>query len=85
VRHAREDYNRIQDSAGLIPDDEPLFLIRGQDMAGPETLRQYAIAASRLGASDELVLAALRQAQAMREWQHLRRRKTPDLPSGETP
>jgi hypothetical protein len=47
VRHAREDYNRIQDSAGLFPDDEPLFLIRGQDMAGPETLRQYAIAALR--------------------------------------
>lgn len=28
--HAREDYNRFQDPEGLIPDDEPVFLLRGQ-------------------------------------------------------
>jgi hypothetical protein len=32
--HARPDYTeRIQDTAGLIPDDEPVLLIRGQDRA----------------------------------------------------
>lgn len=30
--HARKDYNRrIQDSGNLIPDNEPVFLLRGQD------------------------------------------------------
>lgn len=33
MKHAREDYNRIQDPAGLIPDGEPVFLIRGKDIA----------------------------------------------------
>lgn len=29
--HARPDYMRIQDPAGLIPEDEPVFLLRAQD------------------------------------------------------
>lgn len=29
--HARDDYNRIQDPAGKIPADEPVFLLRAQD------------------------------------------------------
>jgi hypothetical protein len=35
MRHARADYDRIQDPDGLIPQDEPVFLIRGQDRAAP--------------------------------------------------
>lgn len=31
MRHAREDYNRIQDPAGKIHEDEPVFLMRAQD------------------------------------------------------
>ena len=28
VKHARDDYNqRVQDAAGLIPEDEPVFLL----------------------------------------------------------
>jgi hypothetical protein len=30
MKHARDDYNRIQDPAGLIPEDEPVFLLRAQ-------------------------------------------------------
>jgi len=30
--HARKDYNeRVQDTAKQIPEDEPVFLLRGQD------------------------------------------------------
>ena len=29
MKHARDDYNRIQDPAGKIPEDEPVFLLRG--------------------------------------------------------
>ena len=79
MKHARDDYNRIQDPAGLIPDEEPVFLLRGQDLAAPRALRAYAIHASSIGASDDLVAATLAQARRMEEWQRLRARKTPDL------
>jgi hypothetical protein len=37
--HARQDYNsRIQDSANIIPADEPVFLLRGQDVHAPQIL-----------------------------------------------
>lgn len=39
--HAREDYNRIQDPKGLIPQDEPVFLLRGQDRFTPRMLALY--------------------------------------------
>lgn len=40
--HARKDYNeRIQDSANLIPRDEPVFLLRAQDLNALATLQEY--------------------------------------------
>ena len=79
MKHARADYQRIQDPAGIIPDDEPVFLIRGQDLAAPDTLRHYAILAHAKGASSSLVIAALDHALEMEKWQRERARKTPDL------
>ena len=40
--HARDDYNRMQDPAGLIPAAEPVFLIRGQDMVSGDAVRAWA-------------------------------------------
>lgn len=41
--HARSDYNRrVQDSEGLIPDDEPVVLLRGQDELACKAIRYYA-------------------------------------------
>ena len=37
--HARKDYNRIQDPAQKIPEDEPVFLLRAQDRTAAEVLR----------------------------------------------
>jgi hypothetical protein len=43
MRFTREDYNkRIIDTAGKIPEDEPVFLLRAQDVYAPSTLRHYA-------------------------------------------
>lgn len=42
MKHARADYDRIQDPAGLIPEDEPVFLLRGQDIFAPQRLRDWA-------------------------------------------
>lgn len=79
MKHARADYDRIQDPSGKIPQDEPVFLIRGQDLAAPAALRCYAMEAARNGAADDLVAATLNHAREMERWQATRRRKTPDL------
>jgi hypothetical protein len=43
MKFTREDYNkRIIDTAGKIPEDEPVFLLRAQDVHAPSTLRHYA-------------------------------------------
>jgi hypothetical protein len=42
MKHARRDYNRIQDPAAQIPADEPVFLLRGQDPLAPSVVRNYA-------------------------------------------
>jgi len=45
MKHEREDYSRIQDSGGLIPEDEPVFLLRAQDVVNTENIggwRRYA-------------------------------------------
>lgn len=79
MRHAREDYERFQDPAGLIPVEEPVFLIRGQDLTAPDTLRYWAAHAHRLGAANDMVLKVLNHARAMEEWQRTVASKTPDL------
>jgi len=80
VIHAREDYNRIQDPAGKIPIDEPVFLIRGQDTVGPEAVEAWAELAEKLGAGSDIILKAREHAEAMRTWQWCHSKKTPDLP-----
>lgn len=40
--HARKDYDRIQDPDGVIPLDEPVFLVRGQDPVGYLVVREWA-------------------------------------------
>ncbi len=40
--HARPDYNRIQDPDNLIPDDEPVFLLRAKDRTAPAAVDAWA-------------------------------------------
>ncbi len=79
MKHARSDYDRIQDPAGLIPDDEPVFLLRGQDAVAPGVVENWARAAGAIGASSEIVTAAFRQASEMRVWQLSHGSKVPDM------
>lgn len=80
MKHAREDYNRIQDPEGLIPEDEPVFLIRAQDVCGPGTVSHWAMMAELFGADPEVVEAARRQAKEMYEWHRKHGHKVPDTP-----
>ena len=76
MKHARADYDRIQDPAGLIPADEPVFLLRGQDKFAAATLRYYADLVELGGADLSLVQATLRQSHLMDAWP---KHKVPDL------
>ena len=79
--HAREDYNkRIQDSEGIIPTDEPVFLLRGQDVTAPLVVEFWADRAEKAGALPNIVAAARRQAFDMLTWQRLHLVKVPDMP-----
>jgi len=81
MQHARQDYNRIQDPTGLIPDDEPVFLLRAQDKAAPAIVEEWANRAEYEGASPEIVQAAREHANTMRAYQAMRGCKTPDMPT----
>jgi len=78
--HAREDYNRIQDPAGKIPENEPVFLLRAQDAIAPSVVEIWSVAAHKAGASPAIVNAAYIQAAKMRQWQEKYGSKIPDMP-----
>ena len=78
--HARKDYNRIQDPSGLIPENEPVFLIRAKDKVGAHTVRMWAVFAKSAGASKAIIGAALDQAEKMEAWPE---HQIPDMPEGE--
>lgn len=70
MRHARPDYNRIQDPAGLIPQDEPVFLLRAQDRFAPDTVLYWSSEAEQAGADALIVEMARGQAAEMARWQN---------------
>lgn len=80
MKHAREDYSRIQDPENLIGEDEPVFLIRAKDMNAPSVVEYWATMAKKRGADNNIVQAALDHALEMREWQEKNGKKIPDMP-----
>lgn len=80
MKHARADYDRIQDPAGKIPEGEPVFLLRGQDQFAARAVRYYArLVADWKGDADPIVQASRAQADLMDAWP---KHKTPDMPKG---
>lgn len=81
MKHAREDYNRIQDPAGLIPEDEPVFLLRAKDRYAPEVVLHWAERVREEGGEADIVTAAISQAFSMMNWQQKHGCQMPDLPT----
>lgn len=79
MKHAREDYNRIQDPAGKIAEDEPVFLLRAKDMFAPDVVRYWATVQRDAGGDPKLIELALAHANAMDRWQVENGSKLPDL------
>lgn len=79
--HASEDYNdRIQDKEHKIPEDEPVFLLRGQDVLAPSLLLDWASRLRSIGGDPDLVDLVRVQAQRMVQWQNEHGCKIPDKP-----
>jgi hypothetical protein len=76
MKHARPDYDRIQDPEGLIPDDEPVFLLRAQDRLAWHVVKIYAWTAELAG-RPEIADLCREHANKMKAWPV---KKTPDLP-----
>lgn len=68
MKHAHERYNRIQDPAGLIPEDEPVFLLRAQDALASQHVRDWADHAELRGVTPEVVAAVREHAAKMEAW-----------------
>ena len=80
--HARDDYDeRIQDSKGLIPEKEPVFLLRGQDALAPSLLLDWASRMRSLGGDPKMADLVRVQAHRMILWQNENGVKIPDLPN----
>lgn len=79
MKHAREDYNRIQDPEGKIGEDEPVFLVRAKDMLAPIAVRAWAQACRNEG-NKVMGDIASEWANKMEDWQNLHGCKRPDLP-----
>jgi hypothetical protein len=56
-------------------DDEPIFVLRGQDVLAPMVVEYWAELAAKLRVNPPKILEAYQCAQAMREYE---RRKVPD-------
>lgn len=84
MKHARPDYDRIQDPEHIIPEDEPVFLLRAQDKFAVAAVRHYAdsIAADTLApsASQDISKLARQWADTMEDYAR-EHGKYPDMPS----
>lgn len=79
MRHAREDYNRIQDPEGKIPDDEPVFLLRGRDPLAFKAVMFYARLCEDAGLDPMMVEVCRSHATEMHNVSEIR---MPDLVGG---
>ena len=79
--HAREDYKCIQDPSGKIPEDEPVFLLRGQDPLAPRLLKIWANELARQGGDVNMCKMVSEHSNAMIAWQKTHPTHIPDLPT----
>jgi hypothetical protein len=78
MKFTRDDYNqRIIDKAGKIPENEPVFLLRAQDVHAPSTLRFYAKLLEESG-NAKMTEELRKHARQMIVWQKSVRVHQPD-------
>ena len=71
--------HRIQDPLGLIPEDEPVFLLRAKDMLAPSILKLWAYHLRLSGGQVLMAQLVEEHADKMMEWQEKNGCKIPDM------
>lgn len=66
--HANSKYNVIHDHGELIPEDEPVFLLRAQDKCASDSVRNWAVLMAHSGAKADIIDAAYAHASLMDQW-----------------
>lgn len=66
---ADRKYGRVTTEHEEIPDDEPVVVLRGQDMAVPQALDAYVMACQWAGSPPSHVALATETASQIRLWQ----------------
>lgn len=79
MKHARADYDHIQDPSGKIANDEPVFLLRAKDRTAPQILNEWARLQRFFGGDEQLAQMADEHAARMRAWQAVNGCKLADL------
>lgn len=83
MKHSRNDYATIVDLSGSIPEHEPVFILRGQDVLCIPTLSFYHDALERNEVPEKSMMQETIQdfIRVVRTWQNssLGKVKTPDL------
>jgi hypothetical protein len=69
----------------IIPDDEPVFLIRGQDLAAVPAAEAWCEAAKALGADPRIIETVRRHIETVRVYQAQHGAKVPDAPAEALP
>ena len=80
MRHARAYDDRIQDPAGLIAEDEPVFLVRAKDICSAGTMRAWCELARVAGADEKMIQLVSDFAEESALWQLENGSKVPGLP-----
>lgn len=81
MKHARRDYESIQDLSGKIPDDEPVFLLRSKDKLAPIMLAIYMDLARANGADERFIELCGLWGNTMKRYaeEHYNGGKVPDV------
>jgi hypothetical protein len=66
--HARKDYQDLEALDKKIPKNEPVFVLRGQDLAAADTVRYYAQRNAELNGSAEVTKTSIQHAAKMDHW-----------------
>lgn len=82
MKHARSDYDHIQDPTGKIPKDEPVFLLRGQDKLAPAVLRKWIADYVANGGDTHHANQLEEHVKAMEKWQNDVKGQYPTIPPG---
>lgn len=78
--HARQDYQRIQDPDNKIPMNEPVFLLRGQDILAPEVIAFWNMLYKRRGGDPNVVKLVEAHIEKIEEYQKINPIKLADIP-----